>query len=476
MSLSVHAQLAADQAQHWKQMHDSKAAAFDEFNDAKFGLFIHWGLYSQLAGEWKGEKIPGLTEWIMYHAIIPKAEYLKLAATFNPPKFDAEAWVKAAKDAGMRYLVVTSKHHDGFAMYRTAFARNHSIEATPFGHDPIDELYRACKKHGLRFGVYYSQFIDWLDGWDGGMLYANRDRFDMAKHNPMNTWDPNKTTREEYLSGKAVPQVRELITKYPDMQEVWFDYWYEGAADRYTKPENSYIFYKTLYDVSPKCLVSTRIGNGLGDFAATGDNEIPGQARLTYWETPGTMNNTWGYSKFDNDWKSTGELIFWLVDIASKGGNYLLNIGPKGDGTIPAESLERLAGIGRWTKVNGESIYGTRRWLVDREGTTKPAMKGTAAREAEGFAARFTAEDFWFTTKDGKVYVNAFTKPADGHVKIRTLAKNNPASKSLDVGSVRLLGYSGPLRWNQTARALEVEWPNGFEPEYGYCLEVMRAQ
>ncbi len=170
--LPVSAQLAGDQLQHWKQMHESKAAAFNEFNDAKFGLFIHWGLYSQLAGEWKGEKIPGLTEWIMYHAVIPKAEYLKLAPTFNPTKFDAEAWVKAAKDAGMRYLVVTSKHHDGFAMYRTGFVRNHSIEATPFARDPIDELYRACKKHGLRFGVYYSQVIDWLDGWDGGMLYA----------------------------------------------------------------------------------------------------------------------------------------------------------------------------------------------------------------------------------------------------------------------------------------------------------------
>jgi alpha-L-fucosidase len=472
MSLPVHAQLAADQAQHWKQMHESKAAAFDEFNDAKFGLFIHWGMYSQLAGEWRGEKIPGLTEWIMYHAIIPKAEYLKLAAAFNPPKFDAETWVKAAKDAGMRYLVVTSKHHDGFAMYRTAVARNHSIEATPFERDPIDELYRACKKHGLRFGVYYSQFIDWLDGWDGGMLYADRDRFDMAKHNPMNTWDPNKTTREEYLSGKAVPQVRELIQKYPDMLEVWFDYWYEGKADRYTKPENSYGFYKALYDVSPKCLVSTRIGSGLGDFAATGDNEIPGVAKMTYWETPGTINNTWGYSKFDHDWKSTGELIFWLVDIASKGGNYLLNVGPKGDGTIPAESLERLAGIGRWTKVNGESIYGTRRWLVDREGTTKPAMKGTSARQKEGFAAKFTPEDFWFTTKDGKIYVNAFTKPADGLVKVRTLAKNNPASKGLDVGSVRLLGYGGALKWKQTERALEVEWPKGVDPEYGYCLEV----
>jgi alpha-L-fucosidase len=450
------AQPAEDQQQHWKQMHESKTAGFNDFNDAKFGLFIHWGLYSQLAGEWKGEKIPGLTEWIMYHAMIPRVEYLNLAATFNPVKFDAEAWVMAAKDAGMRYLVVTSKHHDGFAMYRTGIARNHSIDVTPFRRDPIDELYRACKKHGLRFGVYYSQVIDWLDGWDGGMLYSKRDRFDMAKQNPMNTWDPNHTTREKYLSEKAVPQVRELIQKYPDMLEMWFDYWYEGQSDRYINPAVSYGFYKALYDVSPNCLVSTRIGSGLGDFAAAGDNEIPGQTRLPYWETPGTMNNTWGYSKFDNDWKSAEELIFWLVDIASKGGNYLLNVGPTSEGTIPAQSLARLAEIGRWSKVNGESIYGTRRWLVDREGSTKPSVKGTEARARQGFAATFTAEDFWFTTKQAKVYVNAFLKPDGGVVKIRTLAKGNPATNSMAVTSVRLLGYPGALKWKQSESALEV--------------------
>jgi alpha-L-fucosidase len=470
----AHAQLPAEQQRQWKQMHDSKGPGFEQFNEAKFGLFIHWGLYSQPGGEWKGEKIPGLTEWIMYHAVIPRAEYRKLAETFNPVKFDAEAWVKAAKDAGMRYLVVTSKHHDGFALYRTNIARQHSIAATPFSRDPIDDLYRACKKHGLRFGVYYSQIIDWLDGWDGGMLYANRDRFEMAKHNPMNTWDPVDTTRERYLDGKAIPQVRELIRKYPDMLEVWFDYWYEGKRDRYINPEISYSFYKALYDGSPQCLVSTRIGNGLGDFAAAGDNEIPEKARLPYWETPGTMNNTWGYSKFDNDWKSPQELLFWLVDIASKGGNYLLNIGPKADGSIPEESLDRLAALGRWTKINGESIYGTRRWLVDREGNTKPVIKGTGAREKEGFAARFTEGDFWFTAKQGKVYVNAFTKPAGGVIQVKTLAKGNPATKNMEVNSVRLLGYSGELKWKQTESALEVQWPKGFGPEYGYCLEISR--
>lgn len=466
------AQLSAEKQQQWTRMHESKRASLEEFNDAKFGMFIHWGLYSQLGGEWKGERIPGLTEWIMYHAVIPRAEYLNLAKTFNPTRFDAGAWVKAAKDAGMRYLVVTSKHHDGFAMYRTAIHPEHSIAATPFGRDPIDELYRACKKEGLRFGVYYSQVIDWLDGWDGGMLYADRDRFDMAKHNPMNTWDRVDTTREKYLSGKGFPQVRELVRKYPDMLEIWFDYWYEGERDRYINPDISFDYYRTLYEGSPKLLVSTRIGNRLGDFAAAGDNEIPSAERMAYWETPGTTNNTWGYSKFDHDFKSSEELLYWVVDIASKGGNYLLNVGPKADGTIPAESLAALAGLGRWMKVNGDSIHGTRRWLVNREGSTKPVMNGTNARAKQGFDARFTAGDFWFTAKRDAVFVNAFVKPADGVVKVRTLAKDNDATKRFRVGSVRLLGYAGKVAWKQTAAGLEVQLPKELREGYGYCLEI----
>ena len=466
------AQLPQEKQKQWTRMHESKRVSLDEFNDAKFGLFIHWGLYSQPAGAWKDERIPGLAEWIMYHAVIPRAEYLQLARTFKPDKFDADAIARAAKDAGMRYLVITSKHHDGFALYKTAIHREHSIEATPFGRDPIDELYRACKKHGLRFGVYYSHIIDWLDGWDGGMLYANRDRFDMAKHNPMNTWDRVDTTREKYLSGKAIPQVRELLQKYPDMLEIWFDYWYEGERDRYINPEISYSFYQALYETAPKCLVSTRIGNGLGDFAATGDNQIPDKQRMAYWETPGTLNNTWGYSQFDDDWKSPEELVFWLVDIASKGGNYLLNIGPKGDGSVPVKSLDRLSAMGRWMKVNGESIHGTRRWLVDREGSTKPVMSGTDARAKQGFAARFTPGDFWFTSKKGIVYVNAFAKPADGTVRVKTLAKGNAAIRGFEAGTVRLLGYEGKLNWKQTASALEVVLPKDFQQAYGYCLEV----
>jgi len=209
---SVQAQLPIELKERWNQMHKSKELALEEFNGAKFGLFIHWGLYSRLAGEWKGQKIPGLGEWIMYHAMIPRTDYGNLAKEFNPVRFNAEQWVLAAKAAGMKYIIITSKHHDGFSMYGTKISKYNIVDATPFKRDPIDELYNACKKNGIRFGVYYSQIIDWYDGWDGGMLRADRKMTDLDKENPMNTWDPGKTTREMYLQNKAVPQVKELIT------------------------------------------------------------------------------------------------------------------------------------------------------------------------------------------------------------------------------------------------------------------------
>lgn len=469
---SVQAQLPPSSQASWLRMHTNKEAALEEFNEAKFGLFIHWGLYSQLAGEWKGLKIPGLGEWIMYHAMIPKGDYRNLASTFNPVDFNAEKWVLAAKDAGMKYIVITSKHHDGFSMYNSKITDFNMVKATPFNRDPVDELYKACKKYGLRFGVYYSQIIDWWDGWDGGMLKADRKMNDMDKENPMNTWDPNKTTREEYLQNKAYPQVTELITKYPDMLEFWFDYWYEGIGDRYCTPEISYNFYKTLYDVSPKCLVSSRIGSGLGDFAAAGDNEILIDSKMAYWETPGTVNNTWGYSKFDNNWKTPEEIIFWIVDIASKGGNYLLNVGPKADGSIPAKSLELLSEVGKWMKINGEAIYGTKKWLIGREGPNDLKMKGTDDREQEGFKSNFTSEDLWFTVKRNTVYVNALRKPVSGVLAIKSFSINNPVTKNLKISSVSILGQNIQIKWTQTELGLELEMPRNFEPKYGYCIAI----
>lgn len=469
---STDLQLPPDLLSSWDVMHKSKEVALKELNEAKFGMFIHWGLYAELAGEWKGSEIPGLGEWIMYHAMISKDEYGKLANDFNPVQFNAEEWVLAAKDAGMKYIVITSKHHDGFSMYDTKFSEFDIIDATPFNRDPIDELYHACKKHGVRFGVYYSHIIDWWDGWDGEMLNANRKVSEMSKDNPMNTWDPNKTTREIYIQNKSLPQVKELITKYPDLLEMWFDYWYEGDRDKYNNQQISYQFYKTLYDVSPNCLVSSRIGGGLGDFAAAGDNKILSNAKMAYWETPGTVNNTWGYSKFDNDWKTSEELLFWIVDIASKGGNYLLNVGPKPDGTIPVKSLELLKQVGSWMKVNGEAIYGTKKWLIDREGPNEIKMEGTDSREKEGFNASFTSEDLWFTSKNNNVYVTAFKTAYHGKMRINILAKGNPGTKQLVIRNVTVLGSHRSLKWKQNNEALEIQLPKSVNPDKGCVVKI----
>ncbi|MCG8689432.1 MAG: alpha-L-fucosidase, partial [Desulfobacterales bacterium] len=390
----------------------------------------------------------------MYHAQIPKDDYGELALNFNPVNFNAEEWVLAAKNAGMRYMVITSKHHDGFSMYHTRFSDFNIYDATPFKRDPLEELYLACQKHGLRFGVYYSHIIDWWDGWDGGMLNADRELYGLNKDNPMNTWDPNELSREEYIQNKSLPQVKELIQKFPEMIEVWFDYWYRGERNKFNNPQTSYQFYKALYDIAPGCLVNSRVGAGLGDYRSAGDNVIPSKTDNTYWETPGTLNNTWGYSKYDDDWKSAGELIYWIVDIASKGGNYLLNVGPKPDGTIPAESLDLLAEIGSWMKINGEAIYGTGKWVVTNEGSGSVEMKGTDNREQEGFNENFSSDDFWFTAKDKSVFTIAFKKPESGVVKIKTLSKLNTPSSLSVIQSVQLLGYDGALNWKQTNEAL----------------------
>jgi alpha-L-fucosidase len=450
----------------WRRMHDSKADALVTFNEAKFGMFIHWGLYSILAGEWQGKRVSGLAEWIMYHAKIPKVAYSKLSSSFNPALFDAEEWVLVAKRAGMKYIVVTSKHHDGFSMYKTRHSPYNIISATPFGRDPIDELYHACKKHGLRFGVYYSQIIDWYDGWNGGM--SAEQAATEKKKNPMNTWDRLNQTQEGYIAQKAIPQVKELIEKYPDMQEMWFDYWYEGKEDLFNTPEISHRFYQTLYQIAPKCLVSTRIGAQMGDFKATHDNEILSNSKINYWETPGTLNNTWGHSKFDTDWKSPEELLFWLVDIASKGGNYLLNIGPRADGSIPEQSIEVLSEIGTWMDINGPSVYGTRSWRINKEGPTQVLMKSTKDRELGGFKDKFTPKDIWFTSKGNKVYCIAFKRPSN-QLTVRSLGKNNISKLT----SVSLLGYSKRLKWKQTKETLEIDFPPDFNFRYGYCIEVV---
>ena len=358
------------------------------FREAKFGLFIHWGLYAIPAGEWKGQAIPGIGEWIMNRAKIPVAEYEQLAAQFNPTKFNAEEWVKMAEDAGQKYIVITSKHHDGFAMYHSAVSKYNIFDATPFHRDPLKELAAACARHGIKFGFYYSQAQDWHE-----------------KNGAGNTWDfgpDDKKDFDEYLRGKAEPQVKELLTNYGPVCLIWFD-----TPRMMNVGDRAQRFIDIVHGLQPATLIDGRLGSA-GDYVSMGDNRIPDQVVKGDWEVPATLNKTWGFKKDDTDWKTPEDLTFKLVDIASKGGNYLLNVGPTSEGLIPQASQDNLRTVGRWLKVNGEAIYGAGPTpFGDELGTPDPTQK-----DKNGRPVFHQATGWRCTTKPGKLYITFFQWPA----------------------------------------------------------------
>ncbi|RME71395.1 MAG: hypothetical protein D6781_04315 [Verrucomicrobia bacterium] len=454
----------------WEAIHEARAPALERFNEAKFGMFIHWGLYTLLAGEWKGETVPGSPEWIFHHARIPRKEYRDLARKFRPKHFDAEAWVRLARDAGMRYIVITAKHHDGFALYDSAVSEFDIADATRFDRDPVRELYEACRREGIGFGINYSHAVDWMDGGDGGVadvLGATPIGGDTLAVWPANTWDPVPSSFEKYLLTKALPQVRELLERFPGLIGIWFN------LPRYMRAEHSFEFYKLTAILQPQCLVNSRVGNGFGDFDVPGDNRIPDADDLPElpWETPGTTNNSWAYRPDDVEWKSVAELLFWILDIASKGGNYLLNVTPTADGTIPVECAERLRRVGEWMRQNGEAIYGTRPWRIPREGPTEVRITGTTSRQRNGFNVDFTSNDIWFTAKDDAIYASGLVRPRDGSVEIRAFGR---AAGLLDkpIREVTVLGYAGAVRWRQTDEALVVELPPVHFRARGFSIRI----
>lgn len=314
------------------------------WRDARFGLFIHWGLYAQPAGEWKGEQIPGISEWIMARAKIPVKEYEKLTETFNPIKYDADQWVRLAKQAGMKYIVITSKHHDGFAMFHSKASKYNIVDATPFDRDPLKELADACEKHGLRLGFYYSQAQDWHEP---GGTYWNIEQGEPH-------WDPDLVREPlmNYINGKAVPQVKEILENYGGLDILWWD------TPRGMTEETAQLL-KDVADQYPEMITNNRLYRPWpGDFS-TPEQHVPPTGLDYDWEVCMTMNTSWGYKHYDHNWKSSENLVRMLVDIASKGGNLLLNVGPTAEGLIPAPSVERLEDIGKWMNINHESIYGT---------------------------------------------------------------------------------------------------------------------
>jgi len=315
------------------------------FRQSKYGMIIHWGLYSVLGGDWKGQdsdfdadRQRNLAEWIMLNLKIPLAEYKELAKEFNPKDFDAKRIVQTAKDCGMKYLAFTSKHHDGFCMYDSKYSDYNVVKATPFGRDVVKELADACEEAGLTFCLYYSQYQDWEDPNAFG-----------------NDWDFPEESKKDfkfYLENKVKPQLRELLTNYGKIGFIWFDTPYEMPKEYCEE------LVQLVREIQPDCLINSRIGYGLGDFREMGDNGIPLTRYHGDFQTPMTMNDTWGYSKVDENWKSSKTVHRMLMAVCGKGGNFLINVGPDEMGRIPQGSEDILLEVGKWLKVNGESIYG----------------------------------------------------------------------------------------------------------------------
>lgn len=307
------------------------------FKEAGFGLMIHWGLYSILGGEWKGKRMDYIGEWVMAKYEIPVKEYEKLAEVFNPIYFDADEWVLTAKNAGMKYIVVTSKHHEGFALFHSEVDKYNVVDATPFKRDIIKELADACSRHGLKLGLYYSQNIDWHEPHGGGydMMHYHTN-FGMSWDNDWDFTDRSKKDYDICFNKKIKPQIKEILTKYGDLCLIWFDTPF-GLDKKYSEE-----LYDLVKKYQPNCLVNSRIGNGIGDYRSCGDNKLPEENTDELIEAPITLNHTWGYKSFDNDWKSPEEVERIYNKCRSHGANLLLNIGPDHLGRLPAPSVEVL--------------------------------------------------------------------------------------------------------------------------------------
>jgi alpha-L-fucosidase len=374
------------------------------WREARFGMMIHWGLYAIPAGEWNGKPVAGIGEWIMNRAKIPVATYEQLAGQFNPVKFNADEWVAVAKSAGAKYIVITSKHHDGFAMYGSKASKYNIVDATPFHRDPLKELAAACQRGGIKLCFYYSQTQDWHEPDGNG-----------------NTWDwPDESKKNftKYLNEKVKPQVTELLTGYGPIGLIWFD------TPRIITKEQSQELYDLVHKLQPDCLVSGRIGHGLGDYDSAGDNQIAVGKVQRDWETPVTMNDTWGFKKDDSNWKPVPVLIRQLVQIASRGGNYLLNVGPTAEGVIPQPSVERMAAIGTWLRANSEAVNGTG-------------------------PSPFPYNQDWgmITTKPGKMYLHVFNWPGETMTLLGVRSKVTGAKllaggKALPVSQAMSGGYA----------------------------------
>lgn len=422
------------------------------WREARFGMFIHWGPYAVLGGVYNGhQQRRGGAEWIMNRCKIPVVEYQKYAATFNPVNYDPEAWVLLAKEAGMKYIIITAKHHDGFAMFKSDAVRFNIVDFTPYGKDVLAALAAACRKHNMKLGFYYSQAQDWnnpggsaarkvaSEGW----LNPDSARIDSFTLANKGHWDPLQmtSTMDEYINGVAIPQVRELLTNYGKVAVLWWDT-PTNMTDEYA------LKLQALLKLQPGIITNDRLKrpNFPGD-TGTPEQKIPGQDELDErdWETCMTMNSSWGYKSWDDKWKSPGTLIRNLCDIASKGGNYLLNIGPDALGQVPQQSIDALKAIGTWMETNSEAIYAT------KAGTLGKLPWGTCTMKEE----------------NGKsvLYLMVFDWPADGRLIVPGFNQS--------VASVKLLADGSMLKTKKNTDGLEISIPGKSPDAISSVIKVM---
>ncbi len=316
-----------------------KAGRGKLFDESNFGMFIHWGLFSNLGGKWKGKTYYGIGEWIMSPRVagIPPEEYKKIANEFNPTQFDAKAIVQLAKDAGMKYIIITSKHHEGFAMFDSDVDEFNIVDASPFGRDPMKELSNACHEMGLGFGFYYSHNQDWTA--PGGT------------NGPTTNADGTPATFDEYFYRKCKPQVKEICSNYGKIDFIWFDT--PGGM----KKEHVVELADLVRELQPEAMLCSRLGFGLGDYVTHGDMEVPSRNLDVLWESCDTNNDSWSYAWYDNNFKGPKEILHRLISTIGRGGTYLFNIGPDGTGKVPDVAVKFLLEAGKWIDKYPQVIY-----------------------------------------------------------------------------------------------------------------------
>ncbi len=438
----------------------AQANRMDWFKADKFGLFLHWGLYAQTAGDWKGHAVKGGEHFMLYERI-PVKEYAHIADQFNPVKFDADQWVKTAKQAGMKYIVFTAKHHDGFAMYASENNDYNIVKRTPFKRDPIAELAKACKKYKLKLCLYYSLGRDWADpdvptNWP-------------VKAGRSNTWDyPDEDSKvfNRYFERKVKPQVTELLTKYGPIGVLWFD-----TPEMISKAESAEL--KALVNrLQPNCLFNNRIGNGYGDFSVSEQTLTPSSKKA--WESCITIGQNWGYNRHDSVWKSPEVLVRHLVEVVANGGNLLLNVGPMSDGTFANWSAARLKTIGLWMSVNHEAIYDTHPWKYvaeENSETKKPELnnsKNTIKDAVFDGTPSAIKPDVYFTAKENAIYafLRSWQKPEVILDKIN--------SQNVSVKKVVLLGNVKKLSWTLSNSGLKVSLPADYNQNVAVPVYVLK--